>query len=130
MVFIHDDDDDADRLRSALEERLELLGRARAIALAERGRLAGEHAALGYHPNYLGYLYGGDFASRGMGAAHILPLIADCIGGRSRRQSTDWRRPVLATLAMAICSSIYASLASVTRRSKRPGSYGSTSSGC
>ena len=75
MVFIHDDDDDADRLRSALEERLELLGRARAITLAELGRLAGEHAALGYHPNYLGYLYGGDFASRGMGAAHILPLI-------------------------------------------------------
>lgn len=74
MSFLHDDDGDADRLRSAIGEQLELLGRASAIATAEIGRLAGEQAALGCHPNHLGYLYGGDFAGRGMGTAHILPL--------------------------------------------------------
>ncbi|MGI4733030.1 MAG: hypothetical protein ACRYFW_14980 [Janthinobacterium lividum] len=67
--------DDGERLRAAVEEQLDLLWRARAIAVAGIGRLAAEQAAVGYHPNHLGYLFGGDYASRGMGAAHMLPLV-------------------------------------------------------
>ena len=68
------DHDDGSRLLHAVDEQLELLRRAQAIAVADIARLAGTQKALGYHPNHLGYMFGGDFASRGMGAAHILPL--------------------------------------------------------
>lgn len=65
---------EGERLRAAIDQQIELLGRTRAIAVAEIARLTAQQAALSYHPNHLGYLYGGDYASRGMGAAHILPL--------------------------------------------------------